>query len=285
VGTPGAANDSTATGTEAGREVVVGHAGFGSPVSRYAFRWAVGGRAEDLPTPDRTAESLALGVSPTGAIIGTTRRSDSDMPQGCVWRASGTGFFHTEIPALPGSRGARPNAISDRELVVGQTKTDPAMNAAHLPFAYDGAVTRPLPLLPGGTKGSADGVSPSGLGVADALIVGWSDRPGDALRGVLWRGGAAVDLGTLPGRANSPAYDVNDAGQVVGFSGGTDGDPASRHAYLWQDGTMRDLNDLIPAGSGWRLHVAVGINGGGQIVGYGTVNGRPAGFLLTPRRP
>jgi hypothetical protein len=42
------------------------------------------------------------------------------------------------------------------------------------------------------------------------------------------------------------------------------------------------LQTKIPAGSGWTLLVAGGINNLGQINGYGIHNGNYRGFLLTP---
>jgi hypothetical protein len=46
---------------------------------------------------------------------------------------------------------------------------------------------------------------------------------------------------------------------------------------------MQDLIDLIPAGSGWTLQYAFGINDAGQIVGRGTYQGQPdQAYLLTP---
>jgi hypothetical protein len=47
---------------------------------------------------------------------------------------------------------------------------------------------------------------------------------------------------------------------------------------------MQDLNDLIPANSGWTLTHAREINNSGQIVGLGKINGNPATrlFLATP---
>jgi hypothetical protein len=44
---------------------------------------------------------------------------------------------------------------------------------------------------------------------------------------------------------------------------------------------MKDLNKLIPAGSGWMLQEAYGINNAGQIVGTGMHNGQEHAFLLT----
>ncbi len=49
---------------------------------------------------------------------------------------------------------------------------------------------------------------------------------------------------------------------------------------------MRDLNDLIPAGSGWVFAGAAGINDVGQVVGYGyraaLSSTTPHALLLTP---
>ena len=46
---------------------------------------------------------------------------------------------------------------------------------------------------------------------------------------------------------------------------------------------MKDLNKLIPAGSGRVLNEADSINAAGQIVGLGIHNGQQRGFLLMPQ--
>jgi hypothetical protein len=45
---------------------------------------------------------------------------------------------------------------------------------------------------------------------------------------------------------------------------------------------MLDLNDLIPAGSGFTLEYAQGINDAGQITDIGTIDGAMHAYLLTP---
>ena len=75
------------------------------------------------------------------------------------------------------------------------------------------------------------------------------------------------------------ALAVNDKGQVVGWSG--TGENNSR-AFFWQDGFMLDLNSLLPAGSGWHLIEARGINNQGMIVGTAMINGASRAFLLAP---
>lgn len=166
-------------------------------------------------------------------------------------------------------------------------------------------------------------------------VVGWSQQVpcGGALwtRATLWTdpgtGWTATDLGTLAGVCYSHAYDINEAGQIVGSSGNFTGTPVLwqksslgawqiqslgllagttsgtaqainnrgqivgeafggggvGRAFLWQCGAMIDLNTRLPAGSGWVLHSATGINDLGEIVGYGKLNGGNfRGFLLKP---
>jgi probable HAF family extracellular repeat protein len=71
---------------------------------------------------------------------------------------------------------------------------------------------------------------------------------------------------------------------VVGYAYTSGGD-AAHHAFLYSDGVMYDLNNLIPTGSGWELLAASGINDAGQIAGWGRHSGGTRAFLLTPVIP
>ncbi len=113
-------------------------------------------------------------------------------------------------------------------------------------------------------------------------MVGYSNlKPGDfdVIHGFAWQPGGIKDLGTLGGDS-SVAYGVNSSGQIVGGAETTGG---MFHATTWKNGTITDLNKLIPAGSVWELVVASGINERGQITGTGVVGNTIHAFLLTPQ--
>jgi probable HAF family extracellular repeat protein len=96
----------------------------------------------------------------------------------------------------------------------------------------------------------------------------------------VWQHGVLQVLQTFPGDQGSFANGINDAGLIVGisFTG-----QAFARAVLWRNAQAIDVNTLLPAGSGWHLDSAYGINLQGQIVGQGTSHGRHLAFLLTPR--
>lgn len=87
-----------------------------------------------------------------------------------------------------------------------------------------------------------------------------------------------TDLGTLPGGHYSHATAINNHGQVVGWAdtGATDG-VLTAHAFLWEKGTMQDI-DTLPDRQKAPGTVARAINDRGEVVGgvepitHGNVN-------------
>lgn len=105
--------------------------------------------------------------------------------------------------------------------------------------------------------------------------------------------GNTTDLGVLNEVSPfSEALDINDNDQVVGFST-TSVFPTRNHAFIYDAGVMKDLNDMIdckvdPLAStlgtpDWLLHSANSINNNGVIVGTGLLNGVLKSYMLTPR--
>ena len=90
-------------------------------------------------------------------------------------------------------------------------------------------------------------------------------------------------LGNLPGHFYSMPLVINNFGDIVGHS--SDASFDERRAFLYANGAIHDLNDLIPRHSGWFLFEANGINDRGEIVGTGIYRERRRAFLLKPIHP
>lgn len=189
-------------------------------------------------------------------------------------------------------------AISNTGQIVGQDST---INTAEIGQAttWKNGVETAL-----GTLGGKDNpyYGSSANGVNDlGQVVGWSTTDAvpccnifSPVHAILWTpSGEMRDLGALPGDTSSAALKINLFGEVIGSSGNTlyafdvgDYSPFSviGRPFIWTERRgMQDLNDLIPSNSGWVLNSVSDLNLWGQIVGEGTRNGQPHGFLLTPR--
>ena len=113
-------------------------------------------------------------------------------------------------------------------------------------------------------------------------VVGHSDLAGDtAFHAYIWAKGTGMkDIGTLPGDFASLALGINDGAVVVGAS--LDPNFNSR-AFIWENGVMTDMNDLIPGNSALYLQQAKAINASGEITGVAANGaGELHGFLATP---
>lgn len=157
--------------------------------------------------------------------------------------------------------------INDGGLVVGCLR-DPAYQDAAVMWSAGRMTT--LGTL-GGPSSCAQGVDIYGR------VVGWSlNAPKDPRaaerRAFLYNGGRMTDLGTLPGDLDSQATDINEAGQIVGYSGVGDSPRRTYRAFLHDGFGMRDLGS--PPGATSVLPTA--INAGGEVVGA-VFGGAPAG--------
>ena len=93
-------------------------------------------------------------------------------------------------------------------------------------------------------------------------------------------------LGTLGTDPCSIAWANNERSDVIGSSSAEcnfAGTMSDEHAFLWSNGRMFDLNDLVEPGADLTLVEPHYINQRGEITGNGVLpNGDLHGFLLIP---
>jgi probable HAF family extracellular repeat protein len=98
----------------------------------------------------------------------------------------------------------------------------------------------------------------------------------------LWtKEGGLVNLGTLEGDKYSSAWGINDVGQVVGQSYGG---PNGPRAFIYQDGKMTNLNEMLPTGSTLSLLIGQDINDAGVITGqaFDSTTGLVPAYVALP---
>jgi len=117
----------------------------------------------------------------------------------------------------------------------------------------------------------------------------------DSVHAILWTEKRTIDLGALPSFEDSMGQGINNRSEIVGTCF-PQNSPVRTYlqnylhflrrpdscAFLYQDGKMQDLNELIPGDADWTLDEARSINDTGQIAGSGQHHGNRRAFLLTP---
>lgn len=216
--------------------------------------------------------SQAAAINQFGQIAGYAETSTPDpacpAPQVLSYKPVVWNHGHkTTLPLYPGDPEGAAFWINDFGHAVG---------ASGLCSPYDGRYGLPLEpehallwrngqVINLGTLGGL--INNAGLAINDIdQVVGASDLTGDQVQhGFLWQRGKMTDLGTLAGDSVSAAIGINNWGQITGVS---IDDSGNLRAFLWQNGVMMDMNDLIPADSSLYLLHGFGINDLGQVVGF-----------------
>lgn len=279
-----------------------------------AFAWQFGAMTQ-LPGLGGN-NSIGAGDNNRGQIVGWAENTVHDptcaLPpagnqvlqfEAVVWQQDFQGKWQVrELPPYTGDADSAATAINDLGQIVGISgQCDIGLgfySAIHSVLWENG---KPISL---GTLGGSAWNTPESINNR-GVVVGFDNGPNDVINGQLqfrflayiWtREGGMQSLGTLPGLNGTPdamseATDINDEGQVVGvsyadffFDGG--------RAFLYQNGTMTPLNDLIgSASANFDISSTGGINDRGEIaaqaniVSNGVVTSVAHAVLLVPCGP
>jgi probable HAF family extracellular repeat protein len=256
---------------------------FFGTVQNRAFLWEHG-QMQDLGTLGGNCAGVG-GLNEHGQIVGGSTTSaianpvTGFPPQDPFLWESGRGM--TDLGTLGGAFGAA-QGINNRGEVIGQSSIASDPGACSVPdngdlnchaFLWDNGTLIDL------TTRTMGGAPEFVAAINDAgEIVGWGVFPNAPMEAFLWRKGVATDLGNL-GECASIAHTINARGQVVGLAFSCDGNAA--RAFLWENGSIVDLNVLILPGSSLQLADAMDINERGEIDGIGVPPGVPSGNFIT----
>jgi probable HAF family extracellular repeat protein len=184
-----------------------------------------------------------------------------------------------QLPPLPGDTVGEGIWINDLGQAVGvsgscaDTAIPPFVAGPHAVLWDVNGTPHDLGNLGGTANHALLGIGNAALSMNNKTqMTGASALPGSTNNhAFLWtkETGKMRDPGTLEGDVNSAGLAINNRGEVVGDS--VDGDLATGNPcpFLWQNGTMSDLNALVPADTTMYLLGSFGINDQGYIVGFG----------------
>jgi len=258
---------------------IVGCASFSGFPDQHAFLWTQADGLQDLGTLGGDF-SCANAINANGEVVGQSYTTGNAAIHAFVWSQT-QGM--QDLGTAGGALASAAFGINDNGQVVGISAGNNAFSKYLTAFLWSrNEGMRLLPHLPRHSQSAALKINNKGE------IGGFA--PLDLSRGiehaVLWPhllDGGIQDLGSVPGSTYSEIGSINLSGVSVGAA--VIGQ--NRHGVIWSaTNGMQDMNDLIPANSGWVVYECNFINDEGKIVADGYRIGDEGQFralVLTPQ--
>jgi probable HAF family extracellular repeat protein len=218
-------------------------------------------------------EGLAKGINNSGMIVGTSRNINNNS-YATLWNGSTI----ISLGTLGGSYSDA-KAINSLGLVAGESYI--ATNTNVHATLWNGSNIMDLGTL-GGANSTANAINDIG-NVVGASQVSVNSKS----HATLWTSTNMLDLGNLGTSSPllySAAWDINNAGQIVGESDFYESTYIRSHAVSWVGTSITDLNSVASAPNGWKLTQAFSINDAGLIVCsmVNSLTGQSNAVLLSP---
>lgn len=247
-----------------------------------AFVWDQKNGMQDLGTLGTGTDAETLKINERGQVIGDSYTSSN--PGACYGVTLGAFTWDRQhgMVDLGGFGGTctEPLDLNNHGQVAGGGTV--ANDAYQRAFLWQSGTLSDLGGSLGGNNTGAIALNEKGAAVGFAYL---SDEV--TFHATLWRGiGKITDLGTVGSDPCSFAQGVNDEAQVVG-----DSTPSTSNCqnfdtsrgFLWEHGSIADLNTLIPSNSPLYVIYAYTINNRGEIAVNGIdANNIEQAALLVP---
>lgn len=236
------------------------------------FRWE-NGVMKPLPVFPGGYNGFASGANNRGQIVGWAENGVHDPTctatqvlqfRAAIWGPGDNDM--AELSPLTGDSTSAATAINDRGQVVGISGdcgfAVGAFSAKHMVIWEDGKAT-PIPGLGGVAWNTPMAISEQGI------VVGFSNyKASDAdtfnEHAFVWtKEGGTKEIPPLTGDTRGQALGINSRGQIVGISRR----PGVRRAFIYENGVLKDLNEMVVSGYADTLRFANDINDKGEITG------------------
>lgn len=237
------------------------------------------GTLNKIPGLDSLTGARAFDINDNNYVVGTgqfdldAEDSDPAVERGFVVNST-DGTELTVLPSLTPESTTRTStalSINNNGQIVGWSQQDQDSGFVARAFLTTVANAQELTELPNIDTPYTVAIDINNNGV----IIGFAQAANNTVNTIsfVYNPETDTELTTLPYFSNnfnsSKANAINDSGQIVGQALVSAPSTGLNTGYLYEDNELKDLNNLIPCDSGWRIDNATNINNMGEIIGYG----------------
>lgn len=265
--------------------MVIGTLAFHDTVGGRGFYWTEGGGTQLLGAIEGDVQnswSTAHDINNAGIIVGQSSTPSDNMIFAKGYYYQG-GSFTAIDPWGTGAIGNGADStclkITDSNLILGAATDyeEFAGAAAGFILPVGGEKLKLYYEIAAGTSLYAG----SAMNASRTIVGGnYYDTEGqNTLVGSIYRNGTVTAIGKAhPNSTTTNAFAINSKGVIVGEA--IDPDSAGYRAFIYRNGRIEWLENLLPCDSGWYLRAASDISDTGYITGHGWLGQYDRAFLM-----